>query len=144
MQFRTMTSADIAAVAGIEASVDDGWGEVGVAAALAAPACRCFVACEAADKALAFAAFTLVADEANLDALSVAAAYRRKGAARGLLGFAFARLAEAGARCVFLEARSQNAPALALYEALGFVVCGRRGSFYECPDDDAVIMKKSL
>lgn len=92
----------------------------------------------------AFAAFTLVCGEASLLALSTDAAQRRKGAARAVLTGAFAALAAEGAQCVFLEVRSRNTPAKALYAALGFVPVGFRARFYTDPADDAILMKKDF
>jgi len=41
-----------------------------------------------------------------------------------------------------LEVRKSNAPALALYEGLGFISEGIRPGFYDHPKEDAVIMWK--
>jgi ribosomal-protein-alanine N-acetyltransferase len=38
-----------------------------------------------------------------------------------------------------LEVRSQNAPAIRLYENEGFVSAGIRPNFYDFPKDDAII-----
>lgn len=140
---RPLCAADVPAVAAIEAAVYDGWSADNIAAVQTAPAARAFVGC-IAEQVVAFAAFTLVADEANLDALSVDASQRRQGAATVLLTHAFSALHAEGAASVFLEVRSQNKPALALYEQMGFTTCGLRKHFYEKPPDDAVLMTKLL
>lgn len=36
--------------------------------------------------------------------------------------------------------RAGNAPAIALYEKLGFVEVGRRKNYYEKPREDAILM----
>ena len=41
-----------------------------------------------------------------------------------------------------LEVRAGNAPAIGLYERLGFVSEGKRPGFYEDPKEDAVIYWK--
>lgn len=143
LTFRPMTGADTDAAAAVEATVADSWSAEGIRAALACPAARCFVA-ERNGEFAGFAAFTLVCDEANLDALSVAAAHRRCGVARGLLCCAFAALLREGAAHLYLEVRSQNAPARALYAALGFAAIGLRRNFYANPADDAILMEKHL
>ena len=140
MTIRKMTAADVAAAAEIESTVLDGWSTDGIAAALHFEASRCFVAEENGEIA-AFCAFTLVCGEANLDAVSVAKKFRRRGIAKTLLNAAFDIL---HADKIFLEVRSQNAPALALYEALGFVRIGTRPHFYQNPADSAVLMQKTF
>ncbi|MEG1447569.1 MAG: ribosomal protein S18-alanine N-acetyltransferase [Ruthenibacterium sp.] len=141
MIFKKLEPHEVAAVVAIEAGVLDGWSENGILSALENSAARCFIAVEN-DVVLGFCCFSLVVDEANLDALSVAAIARRRGVATSLLTFAFAALAAEHARKFFLEVRSENAPALALYRKLGFAAIGTRRNFYENPADDAVIMEK--
>ncbi len=141
--FRPRASGDVAGAAAVEAAAADGWSAAGIAAALASPAARCWVAAQG-PTVLAFAAFTLAADEANLDALSVASAARRQGLARGLLTAALAALRAEGAAVCYLEVRRGNAPARALYAGLGFAEAGLRRNFYSAPREDAVLMKKEL
>lgn len=47
-----------------------------------------------------------------------------------------------GVESFTLEVRVSNAPAIALYESLGFVSEGIRPGFYEKPKEDALIMWK--
>ncbi|MEG2842689.1 MAG: ribosomal protein S18-alanine N-acetyltransferase [Ruthenibacterium sp.] len=143
MIFKKLEPQEAAAVAAIEAQVADGWSENGILSALESAAVRCFIAKEN-DVVLAFCCFSLVAEEANLDALSVAAAARRRGVGTALLTFTFAALAAEDAQKIFLEVRSKNAAAIALYRKLGFAAIGTRRNFYANPADDAVIMEKNL
>lgn len=92
----------------------------------------------------ALAVFQLVCEEANLYTISTAPAFRRQGAARALLQYAFAQLAAQGAQTVFLEVRAQNSAAHALYTALGFEETGIRRGFYTKPTDDAVLMQQTI
>ena len=55
-----------------------------------------------------------------------------------------ARLYDRGARSLTLDARVGNVPALSLYERLGFQVVGRRKNYYEKPQEDAFILRRSL
>ena len=50
--------------------------------------------------------------------------------------------AKMGAEAFTLEVRVSNAPAIHLYESLGFVSEGVRKNFYEEPTEDALIMWK--
>lgn len=77
---RRMRQDDIPAAAAIEAAVPDGWSARAISEYAAMDASRCFVAASG-QGVCGFAAFTCVAGEANLDALSVAAHTRRCGAA---------------------------------------------------------------
>ncbi len=138
-----LCKADVPAAARLEATVPDGWSEQGIRGALHSPAARCFVL-RAGDKVFAFAAFTFAADEANLDALSVAKEARRRGFATHLLQTALKTLHEAGARACYLEVRQSNLPARALYESFGFIRIGIRRSFYTNPSEAAVLYKKEL
>ena len=47
---------------------------------------------------------------------------------------------EAGAVRIMLEVRAGNHPAIALYEAEGFVQVGRRKNYYQAPREDALLM----
>jgi [ribosomal protein S18]-alanine N-acetyltransferase len=80
------------------------------------------------------------ADELHLTDLGVAAAFRRRGVARALLN----ELCRDDARVVFLEVRESNAPALALYGALGFTELARRARYYADTGEDAVVMQRVL
>lgn len=49
---------------------------------------------------------------------------------------------ESGASFLTLEVRQSNAPAIALYESMGFLPEGRRKNFYRQPTEDAILMTK--
>jgi ribosomal-protein-alanine N-acetyltransferase len=51
-------------------------------------------------------------------------------------------LMKLGSRCLTLEVRESNAPAIALYEKLGFRQVGKRPRYYEKPREDALILRK--
>ncbi|MBZ2178723.1 MAG: GNAT family N-acetyltransferase [Acidobacteria bacterium] len=78
---------------------------------------------------------SLGAGESELLQVEVAAGYRRRGLARALLHAALTGT-------VFLEVRASNAPAIALYTDLGFVVTGRRRGYYHAPREDALVMER--
>ena len=86
-----------------------------------------------------FAVWQRVLDEASLLAIAVADAVRRQGVARQLL--ASGEKALAGISVCFLEVRSGNSAAQALYRHAGFVASGRRRGYYS-DGEDALLMRK--
>ena len=70
--------------------------------------------------------------------------HRRKGIAQALILALCADLQAQGNSCLTLEVRASNAPAIALYEKLGFDTVGRRPNYYRHPKEDALILRKSL
>jgi ribosomal-protein-alanine N-acetyltransferase len=92
----------------------------------------------------AYCAFQVVAGEMHILNLTVAGAERRRGRGRFLLRLALDLAAARGASAAFLEVRAGNAPALALYRAVGFVEAGRRKEYYRRPTEDAVLLRRGL
>ena len=83
----------------------------------------------------------MVLDEGYIDNVAVRPDCRRQGIASALLG-AFERFAQAHLAFLTLEVRASNTPAIALYEAHGFVREGVRKNYYTNPREDAVIMTR--
>ena len=67
---------------------------------------------------------------------------RGKGIGRQILLQLLEEGTKMGAEAFTLEVRVSNAPAIHLYESLGFVSEGIRKNFYEEPTEDALIMWK--
>jgi [ribosomal protein S18]-alanine N-acetyltransferase len=91
----------------------------------------------------AVAAFCLcwvIADELHINTIAVDPAVRRRGLASELMRHVITDAAQAGASRATLEVRCSNAPAIALYERLGFSVCAVRPGYYTRPDEDALIL----
>jgi ribosomal-protein-alanine N-acetyltransferase len=89
----------------------------------------------------------LAADEAEILTIAVETAWRGRGVGRALLTENVRQAANAGAKAIFLEVDKANAPALALYERLGFVKVGERAGYYRRADGmraAAAIMRKAL
>jgi ribosomal-protein-alanine N-acetyltransferase len=87
--------------------------------------------------------YLVVKDEAEIIDIRVGKSYRRKGVGESLLTQSFEKLRQSKIRSVFLEVRSTNAAALALYKKLSFVVMGRRENYYETATgrEDALTMR---
>lgn len=92
-------------------------------------------------KTVGYALGRVVADEAELLKICVLSEYRKQGIAEKMLGKLLEKMREKGAAACFLEVRSKNAPAISLYQKLGFEKIALRRNYY--PDDDAVVMKRS-
>jgi [ribosomal protein S18]-alanine N-acetyltransferase len=84
------------------------------------------------------------ADELHLTDLGVTASARRRGIGRSLVSGLCLEGERSGARVVLLEVRESNAPAIALYHALGFEELDRRARYYSDTDEDAVVMQRQL
>lgn len=85
---------------------------------------------EDGDTHLGHAVVSLVAGEAELLMMTVAPEHQRRGHGRALLERVMDQLRSRSAECMFLEVRESNAPAIALYEGLGFGENGRRRDYY--------------
>ena len=83
-------------------------------------------------------------DEAEITNVAVKAAARRRGYAKQLLAELEKTVYVRGVRCIFLEVRRSNEPAISLYREMGYVTIGERPGFYRNPTEDALLMKKEL
>lgn len=82
----------------------------------------------------------VIAPEGEIYRIAVSKEHRRRGLGYRLLSFALKSERGNGLETTFLEVRSKNDAALALYRAYGFRECGKRKNYYHNPDDDAVVM----
>ncbi len=82
----------------------------------------------------------VIAPEGEIYRIAVNENHRKRGIGYRLLSYALKCERGRGLETVFLEVRSKNAPAIALYSALGFASVGKRKHYYHDPEDDAMIM----
>ena len=68
--------------------------------------------------------------------------FRRRGIGQMLVTALADELKQAGNRCLTLEVRASNAPAIAMYQKLGFEQVGLRKNYYRNPREDAKILRK--
>lgn len=87
---------------------------------------------------LGVAVFQRVLEEASLEGITLLPSCRGKGLGKLFLAGCLEQLKAEGAEICFLEVRSQNQPAIALYEGLGFLKTGLRKNFYRNPSDHAL------
>jgi [ribosomal protein S18]-alanine N-acetyltransferase len=109
---------------------------------------RCIVVAEADGKLLGFAVgkvILLCAERVGeLESVAVDETARRRGVGWSLCEAVVDWSRGQGASEIELEVRAGSAGAIALYAGLGFVIVGRRGSYYRDPDEDAVLMQLKL
>lgn len=118
------------------------WSERDYADLLAHDYCFTLAAVTPAEKLVGFVSLQDLCGEASIDKIMTDPAYRRRGVAEALLREAFRAGAQRSITAYTLEVRVSNAPAIALYEKLGFVSEGIRPGFYEKPAEDAMIFWK--
>lgn len=94
----------------------------------------------------AFAITQVVLDEATLFNIAVDPAYQRRGLGRALLEHLITQLEQRDVFTLWLEVRASNAPAIALYESLGFNEATVRRNYYPTADgrEDAIVMALPL
>ncbi|MGD0786586.1 MAG: GNAT family N-acetyltransferase [Terracidiphilus sp.] len=91
-----------------------------------------------------FAVARLLAPQAELESIAVAAEGQRRGVARRIFMAMAEELRMALVTDVQLEVRASNSPALAFYRTLGFAMTGRRPGYYADPLEDAILMELRL
>jgi ribosomal-protein-alanine N-acetyltransferase len=85
-----------------------------------------------------------VAGEWELENIVVDAAAQGRGQGARLLNALIDSAKNSGGHVVFLEVRSSNSAARALYEKCGFQVSGKRPGYYHNPAEDAILYKKNF
>jgi ribosomal-protein-alanine N-acetyltransferase len=84
------------------------------------------------------------AGELHINNVAVRDQYRRKGIGSALLGSIMEVARRLKVQVAFLEVRSGNHAAQALYEKTGFKAIARRPDYYSEPSEDAVVMSLTL
>ena len=82
-------------------------------------------------------------DDCDLESIAVSREHRRKGVAELLIKKAMDTVEKLGLLAVLLEVRETNAPAIGLYEKVGFKKLSVRKKYYS-DGENAVVMKKEL
>lgn len=83
-----------------------------------------------------------VCEESDMMNVAVHPDFRRRGIGEALVKALETELRARGSHCLTLEVRASNAPAIALYEKLGFSQVGLRKNYYRDPKEDALILRK--
>lgn len=119
----------------------DPWSENSVASELKNPLSLWLVALDG-DAVAGYVGSQSVLGESDMMNIAVDPNYRRQGVAAALIEELVLQLKQNGNHCLTLEVRASNAPAVKLYEKLGFAQIGRRPNYYRNPKEDALILRK--
>lgn len=92
---------------------------------------------------IAFICFWHLGEDVEIHNVACAPAYRRSGAAQGLMKYLECWCTEHRIENIFLEVRSSNAAAIRLYTRNGFTVNGCRAAYYS-DGEDALLMQRTL
>lgn len=144
---RPARSGDAASLAALECECFgvDAWSTAAVDGELAGvPDRRHVVVAECGDRIVGYASLVLAPDVADIGRVAVAPAARRAGTGRRLTETLLAEADRRGCQRVLLEVAADNAPAIGLYEALGFVAIDRRVGYYGAGRDALVLQRAGL
>ena len=140
MEIRRASAKDAAKISELEAEIfSDPWSERSVADTIAHEGAMCYVAEKDGDTA-AYILGRIIPPEGEIYRIATAPEHRKRGIAYRLLDYAVKCERGHGLEVLFLEVRSMNAPARALYTAYGFREMGIRKKYYKDPVDDAIVM----
>lgn len=121
----------VSAVAAIEQQAfDSPWGAASLAQTLAQPETWLAVAQNAHQNIVAYCLCQSCIDEATVLQMATEKGYRRQGLGKKLLLFCAQTLFAHGCTHLWLEVRSNNAAAIALYQQIGFSTQNIRKQYY--------------
>jgi ribosomal-protein-alanine N-acetyltransferase len=91
-----------------------------------------------------FVDFWIIIDEAHIANVAVLPALRRRGIGRALITALVEYAKGLSCTAVTLEVRKTNAPAVGLYEGMGFKTEGVRPSYYQNGTDALIMWKRNI
>jgi len=131
-------------LAELECFENDPWSENAFRESFGNPACKVFGFYNIQlSKIIAYSVWYICEDESDLANIAVLPEFRGQGIGGALLLKCLEKAREYGVLRTFLEVRSSNAPAKALYLSKGFAEIGIRRNYYRSPREDAVLMMRS-
>lgn len=143
MDIRRSRPADAPEIAELESEIfSDPWSEGDVTSYICRETAMCFTATDESG-VVGYIIGTKIPPEGEIYRIAVRSDKRQRGIGYRLLSYALKTELGEGVETVFLEVRSRNIPAIALYKAYGFSECGKRKNYYQNPSDDAVVMVKT-
>jgi [ribosomal protein S18]-alanine N-acetyltransferase len=145
IEYGPLRPSDAARCAELEAQLfdgDDPWPERAFLAELKAKHIR-YVAARADDKLIGYAGIARLGRtkpyEYEIHTIGVDPAYQGKGIGKRMLS---ELLDHAAGGTVFLEVRTDNVPAISMYESFGFTNVGLRKRYYRASGADAYTMRR--
>ena len=143
MRIEKMTENHVAQVAELEKLCFGGaaWSENSVASELKNPLALWLVALEG-DRVAGYVGSQTVVGETDMMNVAVHPDFRRRSIGEKLIETLVTELKAMESHCLTLEVRASNAPAIALYEKMGFSQIGLRKNYYRNPREDALILRK--
>ena len=142
MKILPMNEYHVAQVAELEKlCFSDPWSENSVASELKNPLSLWLIA-EEDGVVCGYVGSQTVLGETDMMNIAVHPDCRRKGVAAALITELICRLKGQGSHILRLEVRESNAPAIALYKAMGFTQLGLRKNYYRNPKENALILGK--
>ena len=135
---RIASEGDIEEIAELEKEIfPDAWNEGSITEHVKK---KCVAVC--GENVLGYCIFMNAADEGEILRIAVNERERKCGIGKKLLDFSLKEMENRGAKTVFLEVRSSNQGAIALYEKSGFKAQGVRKKYYKDNNEDAIIYKR--
>ncbi len=142
MTIEKMNEGQVAQIAALEKiCFSDPWSENSIASELENKLAHWLVAQEG-EMVAGYIGSQTVMGETDMMNVAVHPDFRRRGIAETLVKRLVEDLKAMESHCLTLEVRASNAPAIALYEKLGFSQIGRRKNYYRNPREDALILRK--
>lgn len=142
IEIREFEPQDVAEIAELEkVCFSDPWSENSIESELHNPL-SCWLVAVENNRVVGYVGSQTVLDGSDMMNIAVAPDVRRRGIAQALVSNLIGRLKERNSRCLILEVRVSNLPAIALYEKMGFIQIGRRRNYYQNPKEDALILRK--
>ena len=103
-----------------------------------------FLVAESDGRAVGYVSMRYVLDEGYINNVAVLPEYRRQGIGKKLLLALNEECEKRRLSFITLEVRESNEGAIGLYTSLGYEQVGRRKRFYRLPDEDALLLTKTL
>lgn len=142
IEIRELESKDVAGIAELEKiCFSDPWSESSIASELHNPL-SCWLVAVEENRVVGYVGSQTVLDGSDMMNIAVAPDFRRMGIAQALVSKLISLLKKRNSRCLILEVRVSNLPAITLYEKNGFTQIGRRRNYYHNPKEDALILRK--
>ena len=117
------------------------WSEKSVASELTNALALWLVALDG-DRVAGYVGSQTVCGETDMMNVAVHPDFRRQGIGEKLVEQLVAELKAIDSHALMLEVRASNAPAIGLYEKMGFQQVGLRKNYYRDPKEDALILRK--